>query len=192
MATAYAGIANNGVACSPIAIDKIVTASGAEHPVPKSVCSSTPIPANIAAAVIYDLQGVLRGGGTAASANPNDGTPIFGKTGTTDSSLENWLVTSTTKVSQATWVGNLQGAVPLRSQSFRGVGGGNVKFAIAKPILQALDAHYGGAAFPSVDPTFLRSTAPATPPTGTPTAPGAPGAPAPGPITGGPTGPVTH
>ncbi|MDN4598895.1 transglycosylase domain-containing protein [Leifsonia virtsii] len=181
MATAYAGLANNGVACSPIAIDKIVDANGAEHAVPKSTCSATPIDPQIAAAAIYALQGVLRGGGTAASANPGDGVPIFGKTGTTDNSLENWLVTSTTKVAQATWVGNVQGQVALRSQSFQGIGGGNVKFAIAKRILTALNAAYGGAAFPS--PNAKYTTAP-TPPKQT--GPTSPTAPAPG--TGGGTG----
>ncbi|MDR6611865.1 transglycosylase domain-containing protein [Leifsonia sp. 1010] len=176
MATAYAGLANNGVACSPIAIDKIVDADGAEHAVPKSTCSPTPIDPQVAAAAIYALQGVLRGGGTAASANPGDGIPIFGKTGTTDNSVENWLVTSTTKVAQATWVGNVQGGVALRSVGFQGVGGGNVKFSIAKRILTALNAAYGGGAFPSPSGKF--TTAPVAPKP--PTAPGAPTAPAPG------------
>jgi membrane peptidoglycan carboxypeptidase len=187
MATAYAGIANGGVACSAIAIDKIVESDGSQHAVPKSTCSTTPIPANISAAIIYDLEGVLRGGGTAATANPNDGTPLFGKTGTTDNSLENWLVTSTTKVAQATWVGNISGAVPLRSISFQGVGGGNVKFSIVKVIQAALDKVYGGGQFPAVEPQFLGSSTPAptTPaaPT-TPTTPGAPGNGGPG--NGGP------
>jgi membrane peptidoglycan carboxypeptidase len=177
MATAYAGLANGGLACSAIAIDRITTADGSEHPVPKSVCSTNPIDPKIAAGVIFALQGVLRSGGTAASANPRDGVPIFGKTGTTDHSLENWLVTSTTKVSQATWVGNIQGSVPLRSQSFHGVGGGNVKFSITRPILAALNATYGGGAFPAVDATFLRAP---TPPPATPQAP-APPAPPPAP-----------
>ena len=160
MATAYAGIANHGSYCTPVAIDKVIGADGSAHAVPKTTCSTTPIPADISAAVIYDLQGVLRPGGTAASANPNDGVPVFGKTGTTDSSLENWLVTSTTKVAQATWVGNIQGAVPLRSLSFNNVNGGNVKFSIVQPIQRALDASYGGAAFPAVNPKYLYGAAP--------------------------------
>jgi len=177
MATAYAGIANNGVACSPIAIDKIVNADGSAHAVPKSQCSTTPINPQVAAAAIYALQGVLRGGGTASSANPGDGIPIFGKTGTTDNSVENWLVTSTSKVAQATWVGNVQGGVALRSVSFQGVGGGNVKFSIVKRITAALNAAYGGGAFPT--PSGKYTTAPVAPkPPAAPAAPTAPGAPA--------------
>ncbi|MDQ1577147.1 MAG: hypothetical protein QOH55_2297 [Microbacteriaceae bacterium] len=180
MATAYAGLANGGVACSAIAIDKITAADGSDHPVPKSVCSTNPIDPKVAAGVIYALQGVLRSGGTAASANPRDGVPIFGKTGTTDHSLENWLVTSTTKISQATWVGNVQGSVPLRSQRFQGITGGNVKFSIVKPIVTALNAVYGGGQFPAVDGKFLgASKAPAKPKAPAPSAP-APPAPAPG------------
>ena len=174
MATAYAGIANHGVACSPVAIDKIVAADGTLHAVPKTKCNTTnPIDPGVAAAAIFALQGVLRGGGTAASANPGDGIPIFGKTGTTDNSLENWLVTSTTKIAQATWVGNVQGYVALRSQTFQGVGGGNVKFSIVKPIAAALNAAYGGGAFPAVDGKYLSRPAPPRAPT--PAGPPAPG-----------------
>jgi membrane peptidoglycan carboxypeptidase len=181
MATAYAGIANNGKACSPVAIDKVVTSDGAEHAVPKTQCSTTPIDPGVAAAAIYALQGVLRGGGTAASANPNDGVPIFGKTGTTDNSLENWLVTSTTKVAQATWVGNIAGSVALRSQRFQGIGGGDVKFSIVKRIQTALDAAYGGSAFPAPPAKYVGVPAAPKPKPTAPTQPAPPGPPAPNP-----------
>ncbi|MGH1548073.1 penicillin-binding protein [Leifsonia poae] len=146
MATAYAGIANNGTVCTPVAIDRVVNADGTDHAVSKTTCTQGLKP-DIAAGVTYALQGVMRGGGTAASANPYDDIPIMGKTGTTDDSLENWLITSTTKVATATWVGNVSGDTPLRSLYFNGVGGGNVKFRIAKPILTALNALYGGTDF---------------------------------------------
>lgn len=146
MATAYAGIADNGTVCTPVAIDRVVNADGTDHKVSKTTCTQGLKP-EIAAGVTYALQGVIKSGGTAASANPYDGTPIMAKTGTTDNSLENWLITSTTKVATATWVGNVSGHTPLRSLSFKGVGGGNVKFSIAKPILKAVNALYGGDDF---------------------------------------------
>ncbi|MGO4276747.1 penicillin-binding transpeptidase domain-containing protein, partial [Paenibacillus sp. TAF58] len=83
MATAYAGIANGGVVCTPIAIDRVVNADGSARAVTPSKCTQGLAP-NIAAGVAYALKGVLQGGGTAASANPDDGVPIMGKTGTTD------------------------------------------------------------------------------------------------------------
>ncbi|MEO8907926.1 MAG: penicillin-binding transpeptidase domain-containing protein, partial [Microbacteriaceae bacterium] len=170
MATAYAGIANNGVVCTPIAIDKVVNADGSQHAVPKTACTQG-LPVNIAAGVGWALQHVMTAG-TATSANPRDGVPILGKTGTTDNSLENWLVTSTTKVATATWVGNVSGAVALRSQYFNGVGGGDVKFHIARPILAALNAAYGGGALPSPDSSMIAApyVAPPKTPTAQPTA----------------------
>ncbi len=145
MATAYAGIANGGTVCTPVAIDKVVNADGSEHAVSPTTCTQG-LDKNVAAGVNYALQGVMTNG-TATSANPWDGTPVMGKTGTTDDSLQNWLITSTTKVAQATWVGNVSGSTPLRSLSFDGIGGGNVKFSIVKPIQKALDQVYGGDAF---------------------------------------------
>ncbi|AGW42063.1 penicillin-binding protein [Leifsonia xyli subsp. cynodontis DSM 46306] len=146
MAIAYAGIANGGSVCTPVAIDKVLNADGTEHKVSPTTCTQG-LGKDIAADVDYALQGVMKNG-TATSANPWDGTPVLGKTGTTDDSLQNWLITSTTKVAQATWVGNVSGSTPLRSLSFHGIGGGNVKFSIVKPIQKALDKVYGGVDFP--------------------------------------------
>ncbi|GAA1445786.1 transglycosylase domain-containing protein [Leifsonia poae] len=145
MATAYAGIANGGVVCTPVAIDKIINPDGTSRKVTPSSCTQGLRP-DIAAGVTYALQGVMSNG-TATSANPDDGVPIMGKTGTTDDSLQNWLVTSTSKVATATWVGNVSGQTPLRSLYFNGVGGGDVKFEIARPILQAINGIYGGSDF---------------------------------------------
>ncbi|MFF1877752.1 transglycosylase domain-containing protein [Leifsonia sp. NPDC058230] len=153
MATAYAGIANGGKVCTPVAIDRVVTADGKDHTVPASTCTQAITP-QIAAGVNYALQRVLTNG-TATSANPNDGTQIMGKTGTTDGSEQNWLVTSSTTITNALWVGNVSGHVSLRAQSFLGVGGGNVKFSIAKPILKALDTAFPGATFAAPPASML-------------------------------------
>lgn len=151
MATAYAGIANGGKVCTPIAIDRVVNPDGTEHKVSPSTCTQG-ISQKVASGVTTALQGVMRNG-TATSANPWDDIPIMGKTGTTDDSLQNWLITSTTKVAQATWVGNVSGDTPLRSLRFDGVGGGNVKFSIVKPIQKALNKVYGGDDFPKPSDT---------------------------------------
>jgi membrane peptidoglycan carboxypeptidase len=147
MATAYAGIANNGVVCTPIAIDRITDASGKAIPPTKTSCSQG-MPSDVAAGLAYALQPVLKAGGTGALANPGDGVPILAKTGTTDAAVQNWLVTSTTKIAQATWVGNVQGSVGFYHAYVNGVYGYNLKFLMDKTILQALDQAYGGDAFP--------------------------------------------
>ena len=146
MATAYAAIADGGIVCTPVAIEQVTGPDGTPRPITPSSCRRG-IPKRIAAGVTYAPQGVLQPGGTAASANPHDGVPMLAKTGTTDHSLQNWLVTSTTKIATATWVGNVSGSVRLRSQYFHGVNGGNVKFDIARRILTVLDQRFGGTAF---------------------------------------------
>jgi membrane peptidoglycan carboxypeptidase len=154
MATAYAAIADGGTVCTPVAIEKVTGPHGTPQPFTSSTCTRG-IPSRIAAGVAYDLQGVLRPGGTAASANPLDGVPMLAKTGTTDHALQNWLVTATTKIATATWVGNVSGAVRLRNEYFHGINGGNVKFAIARQILTFLDQRFGGGPFTPPPPAVV-------------------------------------
>ncbi|BDZ48441.1 carboxypeptidase [Frondihabitans sucicola] len=143
MATAYAGIANNGIVCTPIAITSITGPTGKAIAATPTSCTQG-MSSEIAAGVSYALQTVLEPGGTGASANPEDGVDILAKTGTNDDAEQNWLVTSTTKVATATWVGNVSGSTDFYDTSINGIEGYDVKFDIAKPILQSLDAEYGG------------------------------------------------
>ncbi len=82
MAAAYATVADGGVYCSPIAIDKIVTSTGGSLPVPSANCHRA-ISADVADAVNYILQGVLTTG-TAASVGGLAGRQAAGKTGTSN------------------------------------------------------------------------------------------------------------
>jgi membrane peptidoglycan carboxypeptidase len=152
MAAAYATVGNNGVYCSPVGIDKIVDSTGKELPVTKTTCTQALDP-NVAAGAAKALQAVVNGG-TGNRANPHDGTPLLGKTGTTDHAAQNWFVSSTTKVATATWVGNVQkmpGAADFTNfgnLSLNGTYGRDAKLVVARPIIAALDALYGGDAFP--------------------------------------------
>jgi membrane peptidoglycan carboxypeptidase len=153
MAAAYATVGNNGVYCSPVGIDKIVDSTAKDLPVTKTTCTQALDP-NIAAGAAKALQTVVVGSGTGSSANPDDGTPLLGKTGTTDHAAQNWFVSSTTKVATATWVGNVQklpGASDFTNFGnlrLNGVAGRNAKLVVARPIIAALDAIYGGDNFP--------------------------------------------
>ncbi|MFK9236816.1 hypothetical protein ACJEKV_25955, partial [Escherichia coli] len=62
----------------------------------------------IAATAAYALQSVMAGGGTGQSANPRDGTPVMGKTGTHEG-YQTWMIESSTNVTTAVWVGNWDG-----------------------------------------------------------------------------------
>lgn len=153
MATAYAGIANNGKFCTNVAIDKVVTNDGSTMAVPKSTCTQA-IPPTVAAALAWTLEHVITAG-TATSANPHDGTPILAKTGTTDSYQQNWLVTSSSKVANAIWVGQISGSHDLRSYDYNGTELAYSKFYADRLILTALDAAYGGSEFATPPSSLL-------------------------------------
>ncbi len=160
MATAYAGIANNGMFCTNIAIDKITTTAGENVAVPKSTCTQA-IPATVAAAMAWTLEHVITDG-TATRAEPDDGTPILAKTGTTDNYEQNWLVTSSSKVANAIWVGQISGSDDLQYYDYNGSELANAKFYAARTILQALDSNYGGSEFTTPPSTLLYGSSEST------------------------------
>jgi membrane peptidoglycan carboxypeptidase len=164
MAAAYAGIGNHGTYCAPIAIDSITSPTGQKLPGQAQQCSQV-VPTDIAEAAIYALQGPLGGGpaggaGTGAASNPEDGTAVFGKTGTTNNSLQSWVVGGNSKVATAVWVGNISGSVPLRATYIPGVGNASlIRHQIFKPIEQAIDRTYHPAAtFPTPDASLLNGS----------------------------------
>ncbi|RPE78593.1 MULTISPECIES: transglycosylase domain-containing protein [unclassified Frondihabitans] len=149
MATAYAGIANHGVVCTPVSITRIEGADG-KRIAPTATKCTQGMSTDVADGVAYALQTVLKPGGTAASANPGDGVPIIAKTGTTDGAVQNWLVTSTSKIAQATWVGNISGSAGFYKTYINGQYGYGLKFTMDKTIIADLNAAYPGAAqFPA-------------------------------------------
>ena len=83
MAAAYATVAARGTYCAPVAIDKIVTATGGSLAVPSANCHRV-FSSDVADAVNYILQGVLVSPGTAASVGGLNGREAAGKTGTSN------------------------------------------------------------------------------------------------------------
>ncbi|MDQ1561408.1 MAG: hypothetical protein QOE85_749 [Actinomycetota bacterium] len=160
MAAAYAGIGNHGTYCAPIAIDSITSPTGEKLPGQPKQCAQA-IPTDIADAAVYALQGPLGGGpaagaGTGAASNPRDGTAVFGKTGTTNDSLQSWVVGGNSKVATAVWVGNISGKVPLRATYISGMQASVLRHAVFKPIEQAIDRSYHPAAsFPIPNSSLL-------------------------------------
>jgi membrane peptidoglycan carboxypeptidase len=158
LAEAYAGFANGGVVCTPTAIDSVTEADGTKITPSPSSCTQG-VSAEVAGTVDYALQGVLTGSGTAASANPGDSTPKFAKTGTTDGDVQNWLVASTTKYTNATWIGNVQGSVSLANWPFlQGTTGYSAKFGVGRSMMTYLDQTVGGGALPAPDPAMIGQT----------------------------------
>jgi membrane peptidoglycan carboxypeptidase len=154
MAGAYATVANNGIYCQPKAIDRVTDSDGNEITPPQTTCTQVIDPA-VASTAAYALQGVMRSGGTGSASNPEDGTPLIGKTGTHEE-FQTWMVESSTKVATAVWVGNSIGEGDIFQRYFNDVQMSQLRHRIAPVIQAAADAVYGGGEFPGADSNLTR------------------------------------
>jgi len=96
-----------GIYCHPIAIKKILTISGTSLPVESADCHRV-LPAVIADAANYILQGDLNGLGTATADNVPF--PAASKTGTADQYVSAFFIGYTPGLLGAVWVGNPAGS----------------------------------------------------------------------------------
>ena len=161
MAAAYAGIANAGVFCKPIAIDSIVSPEGKKLAGQPKTCTKALDP-QIDAAVGYAMEGVFAGG-TASQAKPA-GVAILGKTGTTNNAVQTWTVGSSTTVSTAVWVGNATGLVSTRKTRppvacpHVGVQVATLRNCIFKQTTTMINAAYPGGTFPAAPAQYLNGS----------------------------------
>ncbi|KQZ22631.1 transglycosylase domain-containing protein [Microbacterium sp. Root553] len=155
IAGAYATVANNGIFCEPRVIDRVIGPDGAEITPPQEKCSQQLTP-EVAATAAYALRGVMEGNGTGIRANPGDGTQLIGKTGTAEKE-HTMLVESSTKVTTAVWVGNIDGREPLNSfRNGEGTRLGDIRYGLARAIQGAADAVYPADPFPRPDDKLVR------------------------------------
>jgi penicillin-binding protein 1A len=111
MASAYSTLANRGKHCEPFAIRRIVDRGGDVIFRNRRDCKRA-VGAGVAARAVSMLQEVIeQGTGTAA----NIPWPAFGKTGTTDDYGDAWFVGCTIQVCASTWVGHMEGRIPMRN-----------------------------------------------------------------------------
>jgi len=162
VASAIATIGGGGEYCVPVAIDRIVDASGTDIGGEKQDCSQA-IPADVAAAAAYALHQVMVGGGTAIASNPNNGTPLIGKSGTDDNATHTWVASASTKVGVAIWVGNIVGKQSLRRISVAGTFAALIRHRIGLGVLGPLTSEYGGSALPTPPANLLSGTTIAIP-----------------------------
>lgn len=139
LVTAFAGIANDGKYCPSVILDHAISPTGEELAGQTSQCSQGISP-DVAHGAIYAMKRVLSGG-TGSASNPRDGVPIFGKTGTTDSSNQTWIVTSTSRVASVAWVGNIVGKYPLRAYP----GGAQFRHRIMSDVMRVANKMYTGS-----------------------------------------------
>jgi membrane peptidoglycan carboxypeptidase len=155
MASAFGGIANNGITCSPIAIDRIVDRNGADIAPPKSDCRQS-VPPNVAAAMAYAMKQTFSGDGTAVASNTGTGVPHIGKTGTTDDAKDTWMIGASTTAATAVWVGNVVGKANLRNLSFDSGQAATARHRIWPRIMTVADNAWGGDAFQEPDSSAFR------------------------------------
>jgi membrane peptidoglycan carboxypeptidase len=154
LAAAYAAIADQGYYCSPVAVQKIVGPTGKDLGAQSANCHQA-IPADIANAAAQALQGVMTGSGTGTTANPHDGTAFLGKTGTTNNSVQTWIVASSTKAATAVWVGNISGMQQLRKITVNHTQAALLRHAVFRSVMTIVDRDLGPAPpFAIADPSF--------------------------------------
>ncbi|MGW9629125.1 transglycosylase domain-containing protein [Agromyces sp. NPDC055520] len=152
LAVAFAGISNNGVTCTPVAIDRIVDRNGDEIPVPKSTCTAAVTP-EVAAAMHYAMQLVMTGG-TATESNRavQPHVPLIGKTGTTDGNKDTWMAGASSKVATVAGVVSLIGDANQRAIRFDSGSAATARHRMWPIVMSVAAAKYGGDAFSVIGP----------------------------------------
>jgi membrane peptidoglycan carboxypeptidase len=117
MAAGYATFANGGVYRSPVLITKVTTANGTPLPLPVPQQTRVVLTPAQAAMETYVLQQVVLWG--TGSAAGGVGTPVAGKTGTTEHSSDAWFIGYTPKLTTAVWMGYASNSRPM--VNFRGL-----------------------------------------------------------------------
>lgn len=144
MAVAFAGIANKGVTCSPIAIDSIVGPDGTDLPVPKTECTTSVTPL-VAAGMTYGMRRVMtQGTAQQSNAATKPWVPMIGKTGTTDGAKDTWMSGASSQVATVVAVVSLTGAVNQRRLNFPSGPVATARHRMWPAVMSVANAKYGG------------------------------------------------
>jgi penicillin-binding protein 1A len=117
MDAAYATFADGGVYHTPLLVTQVTDSAGRVLPLPVTPSARQVLTTTQDNELTYILeQVVLRGTGTAAG---NVGSPVAGKTGTTDNSANAWFIGYTPNLTTAVWMGYADTFKPM--VNFRGL-----------------------------------------------------------------------
>lgn len=144
MASAFSSLATGGVHAEPTAVDYVDYPGG--HRISFGSPSSrvlSPGAAWQASEILQDV--VARGTGKAARL---PGTPVGGKTGTTENFADAWFVGYTPRLSTAVWVGHPEGLIPMYSVHGVRVAGGTFPAWIWRNYMATATIIYPGGEFP--------------------------------------------
>lgn len=151
LASSMGTIANKGIYCQPIVIDRIVDRNDKELPVPEADCTQAISP-GVAAAAAYTLTQSMN----SYPGRPRTSAPTIGKTGTSTDVVQNWLVGSSSNVATSVWVGNISGHVRLLGQWYKGVHIQQGPQNVFRELQTALNETYGGSAFDRAPEDLLK------------------------------------
>ncbi|WP_164863486.1 transglycosylase domain-containing protein [Agromyces sp. LHK192] len=157
MAVSFAGIANDGLACTPIAIESITKIDGSPIEAPKSTCTQAVTP-EVARAMQYAMKQTFNGG-TASASNTGTGIEHIGKTGTTDNAFDTWMVGSSKTAATAVWVGNVTGGdnrTSMREVSFDSGSAATARHRMWPAIMELADEKFGGGDFTDPDASAFK------------------------------------
>ncbi|MGL4340474.1 MAG: transglycosylase domain-containing protein [Rhodoglobus sp.] len=155
MASSYAAIAANGMWCKPIIVDSVIKPTGETVPGQEKECAQAVTP-NIAHGAADVLKGVI----PTLRYYPDDGVPIFAKTGTTDRAKQTWVATGTSATGTAVWVGNIVGDrnITQSGLEYADVSGLYLRHAIMGATVSAANQKYGGQDWPKPEANPVASS----------------------------------
>ena len=152
MAVAFAGVANRGVTCSPIAIDRIVGADGDEVPVPESDCAPS-VDQTVAAGMVYAMRRVMTDGTAQQSwGGTVPRVPLIGKTGTTDGGKDTWMVGASSRVATVAAVLSVTGEAQQRAITFASGPAATARHRMWPAVMSVANAKYGGDELVEIGP----------------------------------------
>jgi membrane peptidoglycan carboxypeptidase len=158
MAVAFAGIANNGLSCSPIVIDRIVGGDGTDMTPPQTKCTQAVTP-EVDAGLTYAMQKVMSEGTAQSSyyaTSPR--VPMIGKTGTTDGNKDTWMSGASSKVATVVGVVSVTGDINQRLvRDWEGGKASDARHRMWPEVMSVANAKYGGDAFAEASNKVLQA-----------------------------------
>jgi membrane peptidoglycan carboxypeptidase len=147
MAVAFAGIANDGTTCTPVAIDRVTGPDGAEIPISQSECTQSVSPA-VAAGMTYAMRRVMTEGTANQSyRNTSPRVPMIGKTGTTEKNKDTWMSGASSRVATVAGVVSVNGSDNQRRIYFDSGQAATARHRMWPDVMSVANAKYGGEAF---------------------------------------------
>ncbi|MBX0298733.1 penicillin-binding protein [Cryobacterium sp. 1639] len=144
IAVAFAGIANRGVTCSPVVIDRMVDASGEEVPIPSTRCTESVRP-ETAAQMVSALSRVMTGGtATQSYTDTAPRVPVIGKTGTTDGAKDTWMSGASSEVATVVGVVSVTGNGNQRAMRFPSGPVATARHRMWPDVMSVANEKYGG------------------------------------------------